>query len=95
MTVAKLQFNDISKYRTACDYCRELIKQPEYPMTLHLYRGDMLCLVVDVEGAAKLDLLEGKHDGPRHVKYKDKTMSEETKRALASRRARKGVDVTP
>lgn len=34
------------------------MKQPDYPKTLELYRGEMLCLTVDVEAASKLQLDE-------------------------------------
>ena len=49
---------DIRKVPNVCKYCRKLMKQPDYPKTLELYRDEMLCLTVDVEGAAKLKLDE-------------------------------------
>ena len=49
---------DIRKVPNVCKYCRKLMKQPDYPKTLELYRDDMLCLTVDVEAMSKLRLDE-------------------------------------
>lgn len=51
-----------------------------YPKTLKIYRGDMHCLDVDVEGAAKLLLVENSKKGPVHELYVP--MSEEKRAAL-------------
>jgi hypothetical protein len=60
----------ISEVPNACNYCRELMKLPEPPKTLKLYRGDMLCLTVDVEGASKLRIVEDNRIGLHYKKYK-------------------------
>lgn len=60
---------DINEVPNVCRYCRQIMKQPDYPKTLELYRGEMLCLTVDVEGASKLLLVENDKIGPIHVPY--------------------------
>jgi hypothetical protein len=57
----KLQIEEVND--NVCKYCRKIMKKPDYPKTLELYRGEMLCLTVDVEGASKLQLLrtEGRY----------------------------------
>jgi len=50
----KITFKDIGEEYSVCDYCRDLIKTGGYPNTLEVYRGDMLCLTVDVQKASKL-----------------------------------------
>lgn len=46
----------IEEVPDVCKYCRQLVKQENYPKTLELYRGEMLCLTADVEKMAKLRL---------------------------------------
>lgn len=41
------------RYDSVTDYCRVLV-EGEYPETLEVYRGDMLCLTVRVLAASKL-----------------------------------------
>lgn len=57
-------FLENNKYSSVTDYCRDLIKQSEFPETLEVYRGEMLCLRVDVVNAAKIMPKNG-----RWVKY--------------------------
>lgn len=78
-------------YNSVTDYCRVLVKQEDFPKTIYIYRDEMLCLTVDTEKAALLDVKEGKGEGPIFVKYKDKKMSEETKAKLSLKRPKKGV----
>ena len=52
-------------------YCRKIMKHPNYPKFLELYRGDMLCLTVDVERASKLRLVENEKRGPLYEKYRE------------------------
>jgi hypothetical protein len=50
---------DINEVPNACSFCRKLIKEnPNFPEIIYLYRGDMLCLTVDVAKAAKFRLDE-------------------------------------
>ena len=44
-----------NSYASVTDYCRVLVKNKNYDKTLEVYRGEMLCLTVDVEKAAKLE----------------------------------------
>lgn len=60
---------DIVEVPDMCKYCRKIMKEPDYPKTLELYRGEMLCLIVDVEKAAKLKLDQ---DTLRYSKYDEK-----------------------
>lgn len=78
---------EITEIPDICRYCRKIMKQPDYPKTLELYRGDMLCMTVDVEGASKLVLVENAKEGPVHRKYAP--MAEEKKQALRLKQARK------
>lgn len=89
----KITFKDLEEAdcESVTDYCRLLIKQGSSKKTLEVYRGEMLCLTVDVREASKLNVLENKNEGPRFVKYKDTSMSEETKARLSFKRQNKGV----
>jgi hypothetical protein len=49
---------EIEEVSNVCKYCRNIMKQPDYPKTLEVYRGEMLCLTVNVEKASKLRLDE-------------------------------------
>lgn len=64
----KIDFEDMSGYNVP-KYCRKIMKGENYPETLEIYRGEMLCLTVDVVGASKLRLLENENTGPRYVKH--------------------------
>jgi len=46
------------------------MKKTDYPKTLELYRGDMLCLTVDVEKASKMELVENNTQGPTYRKHR-------------------------
>lgn len=84
-----------NKYNSVTDYCRVLVKQEDYPKTLNVYRGDMLCLTVDVAKAALLDIQEGKYNGPIFVKYKEPNpMTEKDKQRLALKRQQKALGQT-
>lgn len=50
-------------------HCRKLMKTEDYPKELEIYRGEMLCLTVDVEKAAELLLVENEEDSPHYRKY--------------------------
>lgn len=59
-------------YPSVTDYCRDLVKTRDFPETLEVYRGDMLCLTVtDIKAAAKLRpaIEKGfvKYNAPRNV----------------------------
>lgn len=58
---------DIRKVPNVCSYCRKIMKRPDYPKTLELYRDEMLCLTVDVEKASKLEI---DHTTLRYRKYR-------------------------
>lgn len=60
---------DIKEVPNVCKYCRQIMKKPDYPKTLELYRGDMLCLTVDVEAMSKLRLVENDRSLPHYEKY--------------------------
>lgn len=62
---------DIRKVDNVCRFCRKLMKQPNYPKTLELYRDGMLCLTVDVEEASKLRLIENEKYGSTYGKYRE------------------------
>jgi hypothetical protein len=66
----KITFEEIG-YLNVPQYCRKLIDEENYPKTLEIYRGDMLCLTVDVEGASRLKLVENNKEGPRYEKFSD------------------------
>ena len=53
----KITFDDM-KGLNAPQYCRKIMKKEEYPLNLEIYRGDMLCLSVDVVKMSKLTLVE-------------------------------------
>lgn len=45
---------EANKYPSVTDYCRDLVDAKSPVETLEVYRGEMLCLTVDVKRAAKL-----------------------------------------
>lgn len=63
----RITFEDMKEMNVP-KYCRKLMEE-EYPKTLEIYRGDMLCLTVDVEKASKLSLVENRKKGPVYEKY--------------------------
>lgn len=65
----KITFEDLRGMNVPA-YCRKIMKK-DYPKTLEIYRGEMLCLTVDVEKAAKLKLVENNTRGPVYEKYTD------------------------
>jgi hypothetical protein len=93
----KITFKDLEDANCASvtDYCRLLVSENKKDYSdekILVYRDSMLCLTVnDIYATAKLDVLENKNEGPKFVKWKDKTMSEETKARLALNRPAKGV----
>lgn len=93
----KITFKDLEEANcpSVTDYCRMLVSENKKDYSdekILVYRDSMLCLTVnDIYEAAKIDVLENKNTGPRFVKYKDKTMSAETKATLALKRPAKGV----
>lgn len=58
----QITFNDLAGmgYESVTDYCRQLIKDGVDDETLYVYRGDMLCLTVDILGASKLRISDYK-----------------------------------
>lgn len=52
----KITFEDMNGMNIP-RYCRKIMKE-DYPETLEIYRGDMLCLTVDVDKASQLTLNE-------------------------------------
>jgi len=75
----KLQFSDLGSMNVP-KYCRKIMKMDDYPKTLEIYRGDMLCLTVNVDKASRLLLVENDRVGPVYKKYVP--MSEEKKQRL-------------
>lgn len=65
----KIEFKDIN--RNIPSYCRKIMKEKDYPKTLEVYRGEMLCLDVNVEKASKLRFVENEKEGPMYKKYYD------------------------
>lgn len=63
VTFDELKGMDVSRY------CRKIMKTKEYPETLEIYREDMLCLIVNVEKASNLRLVENEKEGPFYRKY--------------------------
>lgn len=45
------------------DICREIVNRIPYPTSALVYRGEMLCLTVDVTERAKRTLRESDRDG--------------------------------
>ena len=76
---------DIREVPNVCRYCRKIMKQPDYPKTLELYRDEMLCLTVDVEKASKLKLDENS------LKYEKFDEEKEVKARLRLERWKTGV----
>ncbi len=48
-------FLEEHKYSSVTDYCRDLVKTEGYPEYLYVYRGEMLCLTVNVKKAALIE----------------------------------------
>lgn len=67
----RIDFKDM-KSMNVPKYCRKLMKG-EYPKTLEIYRGNMLCLTVDVEKASKMLMIENSKEGPIYDKYTPRT----------------------
>lgn len=67
----KIDFKDMKGLNVPA-YCRKLKRKVEFPSTLEIYRDEMLCLTVDVDGAAGLKLVENNKQGPRYEKFTDK-----------------------
>lgn len=65
----KIDFKDMNGF-DAARYCRKIMKEEGYPKTLEIYRGDMLCLTVDVEKASKLKLVENDIAGLHYRTYR-------------------------
>lgn len=66
----KIDFKDMDGFNVP-RYCRKIMKQPDFPEMLEIYREDMLCLTVDVEMASKLRMVENEKTGPKYIKYRD------------------------
>lgn len=66
----KIQFSDM-KNMNVPRYCRKTMKTGNFPEILEIYRGEMLCLTVDVVKASKLRLIENEKEGPLYKKYYD------------------------
>jgi hypothetical protein len=64
----KIDFKDM-KNMNVPQYCRQLTDGENFPDILEIYRGDMLCLTVDVLGASQLKLVENDKVGPRYEKF--------------------------
>jgi hypothetical protein len=65
----KITFEDMNNLNVP-KYCRKIMKEDNYPKTLEIYRGEMLCLTVDVEGMSGLRLVENEKEGPVYRKYR-------------------------
>ena len=66
----KIQRKDIpdSSNTPILTFCRKLLQEGIEETELLIYRGDMLCLIIDIEKAAKLTVKED--PSPHFVKYR-------------------------
>lgn len=64
----KIQIGEL-KDKSHCGFCRKLMKQENPPEFLEIYRGEMLCLTVNVKLSAEHRLVEEDQKGLFYKKY--------------------------